>query len=135
MLRKINQILNMPELGKLILRVSFGAMMLFHGRFKIINGVGGIEKMLSAHGYPTILAYGYWITEVAAPILMVIGLWTRISALAVAGGMVVATYLVGTDLLGVTAVGAWDAEKTAVYLFACLATALLGSGRYALRRD
>jgi uncharacterized membrane protein YphA (DoxX/SURF4 family) len=66
---------------------------------------------------------------------MVIGLWTRISALAVAGGMVVATYLVGTDLLGVTAVGAWDAEKTAVYLFACLATALLGSGRYALRRD
>ncbi|HXP98064.1 MAG TPA: DoxX family protein [Telmatospirillum sp.] len=135
MLRKINQILAMPEVAKFLLRASFGVMMLLHGKFKILHGVAPIEKMLSAHGLPAILAYGYLITEVAAPLFMVLGLWTRVSALIVASGMVVATYLVDTNLFGITAVGAWDAEKTAVYLFAALATALLGSGRYAVRPD
>ncbi|MDR3435844.1 DoxX family protein [Telmatospirillum sp.] len=135
MLRKINQILAMPELGKLILRVSFGIMMLFHGWAKIVHGVAPIEKMLVAHGFPAIMAWGYLVTEVVAPACMVLGLWTRLSALIVAWGMVVATYLSDTNLSGVTAVGAWEAEKTAVYLFAAVATALLGSGRYAVRPD
>jgi putative oxidoreductase len=110
-------------------------MMLFHGVFKILHGTGAVERMLTAHGFPAVFAYGYLITEVIAPILMAIGLWTRSSALIVAAGMVAATYLSNTNLLGVTAVGAWDAEKTAVYFFAAIATALLGSGRYAARPD
>ena len=46
------------DLGKLILRLALGILILLHGLAKISNGVGGVSNMLASHGLPTFLAYG-----------------------------------------------------------------------------
>ena len=131
----INRTLDHADAGKLLLRVSFGVMLLLHGIFKLMHGVGGVEKMLVAKELPLFLAYGVFLTEVIAPVLIVLGLWTRIAALIAAIGMVAAAWLSGAVLTGLTEVGAWSFEKIGVFLLATLAIALLGSGRYAWKPD
>ncbi len=46
------------DLGKLIVRLCVGGLMLFHGVNKITNGVSGIEGFMESHGLPTLFAYG-----------------------------------------------------------------------------
>lgn len=125
-----------PDLGKLVLRVSLGVLMLFHGVFKLQHGVGWIAGMLHAHGIPGVIAYGAWIGEVLAPALIVLGLLTRPAAFVIVVNMVVATLLVKTGAFwDLTPVGAWALESEALYLFGALAVMLLGPGRYTLVRD
>lgn len=133
MLNRFNLFFDRPDFGKLVLRVSFGAMMLFHGVHKLIAGIGGIQSMVAAHGLPGIVGYGVYVGEVIAPILMILGILTRPSALIFTLTML-AAYLL-TDLnaaLTLDKTGAWGIENMAVYFFAGLAILLLGSGRYAL---
>ena len=40
----------MNDIAKLILRVSVGVMMLFHGVDKIINGIGGVKYLNAQAG-------------------------------------------------------------------------------------
>ena len=63
-----------PDLGRLVLRVSLGALLLFHGVFKLQHGVGWIAGLLQAHNVPGLVAYGAYIGEVLAPALVIIGL-------------------------------------------------------------
>ncbi len=49
------------DLGKLVLRVSLGVLILLHGLFKLQNGIDGIIGMLASHGLPALLAYGVYI--------------------------------------------------------------------------
>jgi uncharacterized membrane protein YphA (DoxX/SURF4 family) len=72
------------DLGKLLLRLTLGVLTLLHGIAKISAGVGGIAGMLGKAGLPTVLAYGVYAGEVIAPLLLIIGLWTRPAALVVA---------------------------------------------------
>ncbi len=74
---------NFSDLGKLVLRLTLGILLLFHGVSKIRHGVDFIFPALEAHGLPTALAYLSYIGEVLAPILLIVGLWSR---LARAGG-------------------------------------------------
>ena len=55
------------DTGLLILRLTLGILMLFHGIAKITNGVGGIEGMLTSKGLPAFLAYGVYVGEVIVP--------------------------------------------------------------------
>lgn len=133
MLNRFNLLFDRPDFGKLVLRVSFGAMMLFHGIHKLIGGIGGIQSMVAAHGLPSIVGYGVYVGEVIAPVLMILGILTRPSALIFMLTMLSAYLL--TDLnaaLTLDKTGAWGIENMAVYFFAGLAILLLGSGRYAL---
>jgi putative oxidoreductase len=52
--------------------------MLLHGIAKI-GQTTFIEGMLADQGLPTIMAYGVYLTEIVAPILILIGLRTRCS--------------------------------------------------------
>lgn len=135
MLATINKLLDRPNLGKFVLRVSFALLMLPHGFNKLANGTAGVEKMLAAQGMPAFLAYGVFITEIVAPVLMILGVWTRLSALVFSSGMVTAAYLSGKNIWGATSVGAWNHEATAVFFFAGIAVMLLGSGKAAIRPD
>lgn len=122
-----------PDFGKLVLRLTIGVLMLFHGQFKIVHGVGWIASMLKAHGIPGFVAYGAYIGEVIAPVLIIIGLLTRPAAFVIAVNLVVATWLVKTGAVwSRTNVGAWALEGEAMYLFGALAVMFLGAGRYAL---
>lgn len=125
-----------PDLGKLVLRLTFGILLLFHGEFKVIHGVGWIATLLKAHGLPGFVAYGAYIGEIVAPIMIIIGLMTRPAAFVIAVNLVVATLLVKTGAIwGRTNVGAWALEGEALYLFGALAIMFLGAGKYALIKN
>ena len=121
------------DLGKLVLRATIAILILLHGIAKIMGGVGFITGMVAKFGLPPALGYLVYIGEVVAPILMLIGVWTRPAALIVAINMVVAIVLVHSAevfMLGKT--GGWALELQGMFLFGALAVALLGAGRYSM---
>lgn len=121
------------DLGRLVLRVSLALLLLFHGISKLIGGVGFISGMLEKMGLPGAIGYLVYVGEVLAPLLILVGVWTRLAALIVAGNMVVAILLVHTkEFFTMTETGGWALELQGMYLFAALALALLGAGRYSL---
>ena len=73
-------------------------------------------------------------TEIAAPVLLVLGLFTRSAALVVALGMLVAVYLARLGAIDeLSSAGTWGVQTEALFLFGALAIALMGPGRYAVR--
>jgi putative oxidoreductase len=121
------------DAGKLVLRVAIGLLILLHGIFKITHGVGFIGGMLDKAGLPGFLAYGVYIGEVVAPLMMMLGVGARAGAAIVAANMLVALGLVHMgDLLVINQQGGWALELQGLYLFGALAVALLGAGRYSV---
>jgi putative oxidoreductase len=123
------------DLGKLILRLTVGVLMLLHGVAKISGGVGGIGGMLQSAGLPAALAYGAYVGEVLAPLLVIIGFYARIGALIMVVNMLFAIGLAHMkDIFVLTKTGGWAIELQAFFLFTALAVALIGPGRYAINR-
>ena len=121
------------DTGKLILRVALAVLILLHGVAKISGGIGHIAGLLEKNGLPPALAYLVFLGEVIAPILMLIGAWTRLAAVIIVGNMIVAIALVHMGelfLLGKT--GGWALELQGMFLFTAIAVAFLGAGRYSL---
>ena len=71
------------EIGLLIIRITLGVLLSFHGFYKLLNGIGWMEGLLSKAGLPFFIGYGVFIGEIIAPILIIIGYRIRIAALAV----------------------------------------------------
>lgn len=123
------------DLGKLVLRITIGGLMLFHGVGKIQGGVEGISQILDGHNLPKILAYGAYVGEVVAPLLIVVGLFARPAALIVAFNMAVAVYLAHREqLMTLGAGGGYALELQAFYFLGALAIVFLGSGRIGFTR-
>ena len=121
------------DLGKLVLRVTLAVLILLHGIAKITGGVGFIAGMLEKSGLPPAFAYLVFVGEVLAPLLLLIGAWTRLAVIIIAGNMVVAVGLVHIgELFTLTKTGGWALELQAMFLFTAIAIALLGAGRYSL---
>lgn len=122
------------DLGKLIIRLTLGGLLLFHGIAKLLNGVGFIEGELASHGLPTFLAYGVFVGELIAPLMVVLGYQTRIGALLIVFNMLVAIVLVhANELLALSRSGGWALELQAFFLFTAVAILFLGPGRYKLK--
>jgi putative oxidoreductase len=123
----------MNDFGKLLLRVSLGVLILLHGIAKVSGGVGFISGSLAKVGMPSALAYGVYIGEIVAPLFLILGLWTRAAALVVVVNMLFAVGLVhSAELFAIGKTGGYALELQAMYLFAALAVAFLGAGRYSL---
>lgn len=121
------------DAGKLLLRVGLGALILFHGLAKVYGGPAFILKTVEGAGLPAFFAYGVYIGEVLAPVLMIIGLWTRPAALVVAVNMLVAVLLVHTkEFFTLSGTGGWALELQGMFFLAALAVALLGAGRFSV---
>tara|TARA_B110000977_G_scaffold182262_1_gene243740 strand:- start:860 stop:1078 length:219 start_codon:yes stop_codon:yes gene_type:complete len=70
-----------------------------HGIAKL-NGVSNIEEMLSAIGLTAFLAYGVYITEIVAPVSVLIEFRTRLtSAVYVSGALFVLFLVYSGDIL------------------------------------
>jgi putative oxidoreductase len=124
------------DTGKLILRFTVGILILLHGLAKVTGGVGGISNMLAGVGLPAALAYGVYIGEVLAPLLLIIGFYSRIAALVIVVNMLFAIGLVHMDdIVRLTKTGGWALELQALFLLTSLAIALIGPGRYAVNRQ
>jgi len=119
------------DLGKLILRVALGVLILLHGLAKLSGkGVDGIGGMLASHGLPAVLAYLVYVGEIVAPVLLIVGLFTRPAAWVVAINMLVAIWLVHMPQLGsLNGQGGWALELQGMFLFSAVAIAFLGGGR------
>ncbi|WP_426699917.1 DoxX family protein [Rhodanobacter sp. Col0626] len=121
------------DLGKLVLRVVLGVLILFHGVSKLIHGPGYIIGVVTAAGLSPFLAYGVYVGEVVAPLLLLLGYWTRVGALIIAVNMVVAISLVHmTQFASLNDTGGWALELQGMFLGTALAIALLGAGRFSL---
>jgi putative oxidoreductase len=134
----MNSLVSNEAAGKLLLRLTVGVLMLFHGFAKILNpdAVGHISGMLGNYSLPPVIAYGVYIGEVMAPLMIIFGIFTRISALILGINMLFAVLLVHTgDFFTLTKHGGWRLELQAFYLFGALAVVFLGSGKYAVKPD
>jgi putative oxidoreductase len=123
------------DIGKLLLRLTLGILMLFHGIAKLRHGVSGIEGLLQSHGLPAIFAYGVLVGEVLAPLLVLLGFYARIGALIMAFTMVVAIALAhGSQLADLGKHGGWALELQGFFLFTAIVVSLIGPGRFAINR-
>lgn len=121
------------DLAKLILRSALALLLLFHGVSKLIGGVGFITGMLADAGLPPALGYMVYIGEVVAPLMILLGVWTRPAALVVAGNMVVAVMLVHlNEIFTLSKTGGWALELQGFFFVTALVVALQGAGRYSL---
>lgn len=107
--------------------------MLLHGIYKLFNGVGMIEQMIVDAGMPAFFAYGVYIGEVAAPLLILLGIAARPAAFVMAFNCVVAMLMVhSADILSLTPQGGWGVELLGLYMLGALALVFTGAGRYAV---
>jgi len=121
------------DLGKLILRLTLGLLLLLHGIAKLRGGIDGIAGMVSQAGLPPAVAYLVYVGEVVAPILILLGLFTRAAAVVVMVNMLVAVSLAHMgQLADLSKTGGWALELQGFYFFSALALALLGAGRYSV---
>jgi len=133
----INLIHN-DAMGKLVLRLTIAILMLFHGVAKILHP-GSLEfigSSLAAIGMPPVVAYGVYVGEVVAPLMVLFGFHCRIGGLLIVVNMIFAIMLAHSgDIFSLTKHGGWALELQGFYLFGGLAIALLGSGKYAIKPD
>jgi len=126
-----------PDTGLLVLRLGLGAILLFHGIYKVTQGVGWIAGPLGQRGLPSVLMYGVYVAEVLAPVMLIFGLWTRIAAAIIAFDMVMAIFLVRLGDIGKVNPmgGAWAIEVEAMFLVMALTLVFAGGGRYGLTKS
>jgi len=125
----------LDDLARLLLRATLAILIFFHGWAKIQNGIGGIEAMVAARGLPAFFALGVYVGEVIAPVLLLLGIFTRLGAGLILVNMLVAIALAHTGhLTEFTSGGGWRLELQAMFIVAALSIVLQGGGRYALTR-
>lgn len=123
-----------PDVGKLVLRLTLGLMMLLHGLAKL-KGVDGIAGMLQGAGLPGLLAYGVFLGEIVAPIMVILG-WQMLIAL----GLIIINMLFaiglahGHEVFALSPHGGWAIELQAFYLLLPIGLLFLGPGKFALQR-
>jgi putative oxidoreductase len=123
------------DLGRLILRLTLGVLILLHGIAKISGGTAGVEKMLEGAGLPSFIAAGAYVGEVLAPLLVIIGFYARVGAALIVVNMLFAILLAHrADLFLLTKTGGWALELQAFFLFTALALALIGPGRFGINQ-
>lgn len=106
--------------------------MLLHGIAKIghTSFIGG---MLTEKGLPSFLSYGVYMTEIIAPLLILIGYRTRLSALVYVFGALFALFLVHSgQIFSLNQNGGWELELLGLYISAGLTLFFTGGGNLAV---
>lgn len=126
------------DLGKLVLRVTLGGLMLFHGVAKLGDGgaLDWIGRQLSDAGLPAVVSYGVFIGEIAAPLMVLAGVYCRVGA-----GLIVVTMFFALGLAHVPEFfalnqqGGYALELQVFFTLTAAALILFGSGRFAIKPD
>ena len=123
------------DFGLLVLRLTIGLLMLPHGINKLLHAdaFGYVQSTLVAKGLPTFIAYGVFIGEIVAPLLIVLGFRSRLGALVMFLNGLATLYLAYSDKLSAfTQQGGWAPELPALFFLGALALFFTGGGKYAL---
>ncbi|MEY1662745.1 DoxX family protein [Isoalcanivorax beigongshangi] len=127
--------LHQPDLGKLILRLTLGILLLLHGIAKLRYGIDWIGDSLVGMGLPRFIAYGVYVGEILAPLMLILGIYARIGALLAVGNMAFAILIAHMgELWQLNDSGGWALELQGFFLFTALALVFIGPGRYAVRQ-
>src|SRR5690242_3829677 len=122
-------------LGIALLRVALGVMFLAHSIvLKLLTyGLAGTAQFFVGVGLPAWLAYATFAGEAVGGVLLVLGLFTRATALALTLPLIGAIVWVhaGNGWVFTAPSGGW--EYPAYLTVLCVAQALLGPGAYALK--
>jgi len=81
------------DIAKLVLRLSLGVLILFHGVHKLIHGIDGVKAMVNSAGLPELISYGVFVGELIAPIFIILGLYARVASLVLSVNMLMAIFL------------------------------------------
>lgn len=121
--------------GKLILRLMLGLLILTHGVAKLTQGIDWMDDKLATSGLPEFFKYGVYVGELVAPVLVILGFYTRAGAWLIAVNMLFAIGLVHWgEMFAITENGALAIEKQYLFMFSAIALALIGPGRYAINQ-
>ena len=125
--------MKLEDAGKLVLRTVLGVLILLHGIAKLRFGLGDVATSLARAGLPAAVGYLVYIGEVVAPLLVILGWWSRAGALVIAANMAVALVLGHWGhIFQVEGHGGLLLEVQFMFLFCAVAVALLGAGRVSL---
>ncbi|WP_408096366.1 DoxX family protein [Peredibacter sp. HCB2-198] len=123
------------DVGRLVLRVAIGGLMLFHGLHKVFYGTEQIGEALSSVGMPALFSWGVFLGEVIAPIMLILGYKVRVAGFLIAFDMLVAILLVhAAELNNISPSGGWMIELNALYFLGAVAIMFLGSGSIAITK-
>ncbi len=117
----------------LLLRVSLGGLFLAHAALKIfVFTPAGTAQFFASVGVPPALAYVTMAAEVAGGVALILGVWTRLAALALTPVLIgaIATVHGAAGFFFNNANGGW--EYPAFWIVALLVQALLGDGALAM---
>ncbi len=131
----VDRFVNNSDLGKLILRLLVGILLLFHGIDKLQHGYGFVEQMLVKARFPGYFSHLVIVGELLAPFFMILGLYTRQAALIQFFVMLTAIFVFHSkELFSMSLHGGYALELQAFYLFGALAVFFFGAGRFNLAR-
>jgi len=115
------------DLGLLVLRISIGGLMLFHGVAKMIHGISFLTESMGAFGYTV------YIGEVIAPLAILLGWRTRIASVFLAITCIVAMAIAHADtLFAISEHGGYANELLMLFLLGSISLFFTGAGKYAL---
>jgi len=119
-----------------LLRVILGALFLVHAGLKLfVLTPAGTAQFFSSIGLPPALAYVTIAAEVLGGVALIVGVWTRIVAIAIIPILLGAILTVhgSAGFFFNNARGGW--EYPAFWIVALIAQALLGDGAFALKTN
>lgn len=120
-------------LGAFVLRVSLGVMFVAHSVILklMVFGLPGTAKFFESLGLPGVLAYATFAAEAVGGILLILGVQSRLVALALIPVLLGAAWVhIGNGWVFSAKGGGW--EYPAFLIATSVAVALLGDGAYAL---
>ena len=103
------------DIGILIIRVSLGGIIFFHGFYKLMHGIDDQVQILASNGVPGQLMFFVYVSEVLAPVLIVLGVLTRLSALTIIVTMITVFYVLPFPV-GLDEHGAMNIESQLYFL-------------------
>jgi len=123
------------DLAQLLLRVTGGGLLLFHGFHKVFVEIDHVKGLVKAAGLPSFLAYGNLLGEFVAPIFLIAGYKTRLAALVVVINMLATVFIAHRDIMFVrNSFGGWMIETNVLYMMMAFALVFAGSGKYSLSK-
>jgi len=138
-MRNIASSLNRPLIAPLVLRIVLGALFIWHGIDKFDAGLENVEAGFRMWGVPApaLAARVVPVVEIAAGAALILGLLTRIVAVAL-GGVLVGALLWAKDIFTSDGTGIISAtpdpgaELDLAYLAGLIALVFLGPGRWSV---
>ncbi|NNF18604.1 MAG: DoxX family protein [Flavobacteriaceae bacterium] len=122
------------DFGLLLIRLVIGFTMLIYGIGKLFYGLGFIKELLELNGLPGFFAYGVYLGEIIAPLLIIAGYRIRLASLVLAFNMLVALLLTQTEFIfALNENGGWAVELLAIYIIVSIGLFFTGGGNIVLR--